>query len=267
MKRLEKKFQELRNRNEKGLIAYLTAGDPSLSVTEDLSLALAAAGVDILEIGMPFSDPTADGPVIQDAARRALKNGVTLEAVLEMIAGLRRKASLPIVLFGYYNPLFAYGIERFAAQAKRVGVDGILIVDLPYEEAPEVRRFTDPWGIDFINLIAPTTDDARIKKITSRASGFLYYVSVTGITGTIKPQVADIQRDVARIRLFSNLPVAVGFGISTPEQAAEIAPHAEAIVVGSAFVQLIAELSGRDDLVAQVARFARDLRKSLAGHP
>ena len=263
MTRIEKRFSDLREKREKALIAYITAGDPSLEVTERLIPALAAAGVDVLEIGVPFSDPTADGPVIQAAAQRALKNGVTLDKVLGMIKRTRMLSDIPVVLFGYYNPIFSYGVGKFAQRAKDAGVDGILVVDLPPEEAHELRRYTDPAGIDFISLIAPTTDDERIKKIAAHAQGFLYYISVTGVTGTIKPQIADIKKDVARIRRFSNLPVAVGFGISTPRQAGEIAAHADGVVVGSAFVRLIDENREGDDLVSLVAGYAAEIKKSL----
>ena len=263
MSRIKDKFVRLQERGEKAFIAYLTAGDPSLPITEKLCLALAAAGVDILEIGVPFSDPTADGPVIQAAALRALKNGTTLETVLAMIRRIRRTSEVPIVLFGYYNPVFSYGPSRFADRAREAGVDGVLIVDLPPEEARELRRYTDPVGIDFITLVAPTTDDERIAKITAQAAGFLYYISVMGITGTKKPEIAAIKKDVARIRQFSNLPVAVGFGISTAAQAAEIAPHADGVVVGSAFVKMIHENNGRDDLVDLVARYAGEIKKAL----
>jgi tryptophan synthase alpha chain len=267
MSRIENTFSELRKKGEKALIAYITAGDPSLNATEELSIAFASSGVDIMEIGVPFSDPTADGPVIQAAAHRALKRGLTLESVFLTIERIRKKSDTPIVLFGYYNPILAYGADRFAARAKKAGVDGVLVVDLPHEEARELRRYTDPCGIDFISLIAPTTGDERIKKITQRAGGFLYYISVTGITGTIKPEVGDIKKDVHRLRLFTNLPVVVGFGISTPEQAAEIAPHADGVVVGSAFVKMIAENSGRVDLISLVAKYARDIKKSLMMSP
>ncbi len=263
MSRIKDKFAALQKRGERALVAYLTAGDPSLKITEELCLALANSGVDILEIGVPFSDPTADGPVIQAAALRALKNGTTLEQVLAMAHRITTAAAIPCVLFGYYNPIFSFGCPQFALRSKEAGIDGVLIVDLPPEEAAELRRETDPCGIDFINLIAPTTTDDRISTITSQATGFLYYISIMGITGTKKPEVADIRKDVARIRKISDLPVVAGFGISTPAQAAEIAPHADGVVVGSAFVKMISENSGRKDLVAKVARYAAEIKKAI----
>ena len=222
MKRIEKKFADLRAKNEKALIVYLTAGDPSLSITKKLIFALEKAGVDILEIGIPFSDPTADGPVIQDASQRSLKAGTTLPDVLHMIAEVRKSSEIPIVLFGYFNPIFAYGVKNFAQTAHSAGVDGVLVVDLPYEEAKELRSYTDAVGIDFISLIAPTTDKERLKKIAAKASGFLYYISITGITGTAAPKIVDIKNEVGKIRKITKLPIAVGFGISKPEQAKEI---------------------------------------------
>jgi len=265
MGRIGNKFQELKRKNEKALVIYLTAGDPDMPTTEALIPALASAGVDILEIGVPFSDPTADGPVIQAASLRAIKSGATLAKILEVIQRIRQVSDIPIVLFGYYNPIFIFGCEAFALRAKAAGVDGILIVDLPPEEAAELRRHTDRAGIDFISLIAPTTDDARIRRITDKANGFLYYISVTGVTGTAKPNIEDIKRDVARIRKDCDLPVAVGFGISTPDQAAEIAPHADGIVIGSAIVKLIAENAGSNDLIPRVSSFAGAIKKALSG--
>ncbi len=264
MSRIERKFRELRTKGEKALICFLTAGDPDLEKTREISLGLAAAGVDCLEIGVPFSDPTADGPIIQAASQRALKNGATLAGILDMIEDLRKSSEIPIVLFGYYNPILSFGPERFATRAKQAGVDGILVVDLPPEEAPELRQYTDPAGIDFISLIAPTTSTDRMKKIAAHATGFLYYISITGVTGTAKPQVQEVKKDVERIRKVTQLPLAIGFGISTPEQAKEIAPYADGIVVGSAIVKMIEENSNRDDLVAVVSQYAREMKKAIS---
>ncbi len=263
MGRIEAKFKELKKEKKKAFVAYLTAGDPNLDGTEELVAALEGAGVDILEIGVPFSDPTADGPAIQAAAQRALKNGVNLEAILERVDLLRKRTQIPIILFGYYNPIFSYGNERFARKAKESGVDGILVVDLPPEEGGELRRFTDPVGIDFISLIAPTTDTERIKAIIKKASGFLYYISVTGVTGTATPVLTDIQADIQTIRELTTLPIAVGFGISTPEQAATIAALGDGIVIGSALVRLIEEHGGRSDLIPVVSAYAAGIRKAL----
>jgi len=263
MSRISEKFMALREKKEKALIVYLTAGDPSLAITKELILALENAGADILEIGVPFSDPTADGPVIQAAAQRALKSGATLTAILEMIKEVRRVSQIPIVLFGYYNPIFVYGGEKFAHHAARAGVDGVLVVDLPPEEAPELREFTDAAGIDFIFLIAPTTGAKRTRQIAAGATGFLYYISITGITGTAAPKIADIETAVSKLRKITKLPVAVGFGITNPEQAGQIGKTADGVIVGSAVVRLIDENRNSPDLIKIVADFTGALKKEL----
>lgn len=261
--RIEKKFAELKQKGEKALVVYLTAGDPDLERTRCLILSLDKAGADILEIGVPFSDPTADGPIIQAASQRALKCGVTLSRILHMIESLRNVCNIPIVLFGYYNPIFSYGNEQFAINAKKAGVDGILVVDLPPEESRELRQYTDRAGIDFISLIAPTTDDDRIRTISHNATGFLYYISITGVTGTAKPVVENIREGVYRIRRITALPLVVGFGISSPQQAGEIASLAEGIVVGSAFVHLIEKNTGNENLIQIASTFVRDIKNAL----
>ena len=267
MGRIEQRFNVLKEKGEKALVIYLTAGDPSLEQTTEIALGLDAAGVDCLEIGVPFSDPTADGPIIQAASQRALKNGTTLSGILAMIESIRKTSEIPIVLFGYYNPILSYGPERFAARAKEAGVDGILVVDLPPEEAGELRQYTDPKGIDFISLIAPTTNTERVKTIVSHATGFLYYISITGVTGTAKPQVEEVTKDVSRIKKVTELPVVVGFGISTPQQAKEIAPSADGIVIGSAVVRMIEEHCGKFDLVTHIAHYARQIKEATSASP
>jgi len=263
MGRIAERFQKLRARNEKALIAYLTAGDPSLDATEKIIFALEKAGVDILEIGVPFSDPTADGPVIQAAAQRSLKSKTTLAGVLDLVSDIRRTSQIPIILFGYFNPILAFGPDKFARRARLAGVDGVLVVDLPPEEARELRVHTDPAGIDFISLVAPTTGNDRLKKIVSDAKGFIYYISITGVTGTTAPETADVARDVNRIRRFTKLPVAVGFGISSASQAREIASFADGIVVGSSLVKLIEENTSGGNLIKKVADYAREIKSSL----
>ncbi|NTW77679.1 MAG: tryptophan synthase subunit alpha [Syntrophaceae bacterium] len=263
MSRISEKFNSLREKKEKALIMYLTAGDPSLTITKELILALEKAGADILEIGVPFSDPTADGPVIQAAAQRALKTGTTLTAILEMIREVRQVSQIPIVLFGYYTPIFVYGVEKFARSAARAGVDGVLVVDLPPEEAPELRVFTDAAGIDFIFLIAPTTGAKRARQIADGAAGFLYYISITGITGTAAPKIADIETAVNKLRKITKLPIAVGFGITKPEQAKEIGKTADGVVVGSALVRLIDENKDNADLINIVMDYTGAIKKEL----
>ena len=263
MERIERKFEDLRSKNEKALIVYLTAGDPSLDATRTLALALGEAGVDILEIGVPFSDPTADGPVIQAASQRALKTGTTLAGVLRMVADIRRISQIPIVLFGYFNPVFAYGVEKFAASASEAGVDGVLVVDLPPEEAQELRVHTDAAGLDFISLVAPTTGHDRLKTILSSATGFLYYISITGVTGTAAPKIGDIAREVGKIRKLTKMPIAVGFGIANAAQAKEIAAVADGIVIGSAVVKLIDENRKSGDLLKIVSDYVKAIKAVL----
>jgi len=263
MGRIAKKFHELRAKKEKALIVYLTAGDPSLAVTRELILGLEQAGMDMLEIGVPFSDPTADGPVIQEAAQRSLKSGTTLAGILQLVQEVRQVSQVPIVLFGYFNPIFAYGVKKFARAAQKAGIDGVLVVDLPHEEAQELRVHTDDAGIDFISLIAPTTDHERIRQITAQARGFIYYISITGITGTAAPQVAAIKKDVEKIRKISGLPIAVGFGITRPQQAKEIAEFADGIVVGSAVVRMIDENRNKSNLIKIVAGYVQEIKKVL----
>ena len=263
MGRIGDKFESLRDRKEKALIIYLTAGDPSLAVTKKIILSLENAGMDILEIGVPFSDPTADGPVIQAASQRALKAGTTLQGVLDLVTDVRKISSIPIVLFGYYNPIFVYGVKKFARAAKTAGVDGVLVVDLPPEEAEELRIYTDAAGIDFISLVAPTTPEKRLLQIATVATGFLYYISITGVTGTAAPRIGDIKREVGKIRKITKLPLAVGFGISNPRQAEKIAGVADGIVIGSAVVRLIDENKSNPDLMKIVSDYVSEIKKSL----
>jgi tryptophan synthase alpha chain len=263
MGRIGDKFEALRAKNEKALLVYLTAGDPSLDLTKNLILGLTDAGVDILEIGVPFSDPTADGPVIQAASQRALKTGTTLGDVLNLVADVRRISQIPIVLFGYFNPIFAYGLEKFARAAQKVGVDGVLVVDLPQEESQELRIHTDAAGLDFISLVAPTTGLHRLQNIVRTATGFLYYISITGVTGTAAPKIEDIKRKVGKIRKLTKMPVAVGFGISQAAQAKEIVAFADGVVIGSAVVRLIDKNRNNRDLIKTVANYVDEIKKAL----
>jgi tryptophan synthase alpha chain len=239
--RIAERFAALREEGRAGLVTYLIAGDPDPDTSAALFAGLATAGADLIEIGMPFSDPMADGPVIQEAGQRALKEGMNLRRTLALVRDLRRADDVtPIVLMGYYNPIYRYGAETFALDAVAAGVDGAIIVDLPPEEDAELTLPARATGLDLIRLATPTSDDPRLPLIVEHASGFIYYVAIAGITGTRSADSADVAAAVTRLRRFTRLPVAVGFGIRTPEQAAEVARAADAAVVGTSLVQRLA---------------------------
>jgi tryptophan synthase alpha chain len=239
--RIERRFAVLREEGRAGLVTYLTAGDPDPDTSARLFGGLAGAGADLIEIGMPFSDPMADGPVIQEAGQRALKRGMTLRRTLALVRELRHADdATPIVLMGYYNPIYRYGAESFARDSVAAGVDGVIVVDLPPEEDTELIWPARRAGLDLVRLATPTSDDRRLPRIVEHASGFIYYVAIAGITGTRSADSASVAAAVTRLRRFTQLPVAVGFGIRTPDQAAEVARAADAAVVGSALVQRLA---------------------------
>ncbi len=263
--RLTEAFERLREKGEKALVTFITAGDPDLETTARLIPELERSGADIIELGIPFSDPMADGPTIQAASERALKSGTTLAKVLRLVRDVRKKSSIPIVLFGYYNPVFSYGLERFAADAARAGCDGVLIVDLPPEESEELKRELDRVGLDLVHLLTPTSDEQRMTLVARKASGFIYYVSVTGVTGARKKLAASIRDAVKRVRRHTSLPVGVGFGISTPEQARNVSRFADGVIVGSAIVDIIARNAGSKDLVGKVGRFVSGLKRGMRG--
>ena len=241
MSRIERRFAQLREEGRAGLVIYLMAGDPDPDTSLALFRGLAAAGADLIEIGMPFSDPMADGPSIQAAGQRALKRGMTLRKTLAMVRTLRQQdPDTPYVLMGYYNPIYRYGAETFARDAVAAGIDGAIIVDLPPEEDEEAAVPARAVGLDIVRLATPTSDAARLPAILANASGFLYYVAIAGITGTRSADAASVRDAVARLRRFTHLPVAVGFGIKTPAQAAEVARAADAAVVGTAVVDRLA---------------------------
>ena len=240
-KRIEKRFAALRASGRAGLVTFLTAGDPDPATSAAIVERLPAAGADLIELGMPFSDPMADGPAIQLSSQRALAAGMNVQKTLDMVANFRKSDDdTPIILMGYLNPVYAFGVDRFVKTAAKVGVDGLIIVDLPPEEEADLCLPAQAAGIDFIFLTAPTTDEERLPRVLANASGFVYYVSITGITGTASAAASAIEDAVLRLRRFTPLPIAVGFGITTPEQAAEVAAVADAAVVGSALVNLVA---------------------------
>ena len=269
MSRLKTRFEALKSEGRGGLVTFVTAGDPTFETSSELLAGLPGAGADIIELGMPFSDPMADGPTIQAAAVRALNSGQTQRKTLEMVRAFRAEnTTTPLVLMGYYNPIYNYGLEEFARDAAGAGVDGLIIVDLPPEEEDEFSVFSKAAGIDIVRLIAPTSTDDRIGTLVENASGFLYYVSVRGITGTRSATADEIAQNVARIRKQTDLPVAVGFGIRTPEQAAEVVTVSDAAVVGSAIVEHVAAClddNGKPSagLVSDTLAFVSDLSAAV----
>jgi len=256
MSRIDAKFAELNAAGKKAFVAYVMAGDPDYDNGLEIVKGLPAAGVDIIELGIPFTDPMADGITIQLAGQRALANGQTLEKTLQYARELRKTDDVtPIVLMGYYNPIYARGVDRFLVDAVAAGIDGLIIVDLPPEEDSELCIPAQAAGINFIRLATPTTDDKRLPKVLQNTSGFVYYVSVTGITGTAAAQAGDVAPEVARIKSKTDLPVIVGFGIKTPQAAEDIARIADGAVVGSAIVERI----GAGDSAADVLAFVKSL--------
>jgi tryptophan synthase alpha chain len=263
MSRIAKTFERLKYAGEVGLIPFLTAGDPNLKTTEQLLVRLADAGADIIELGVPFSDPMADGPTIQAASERALAAGTTLTGILDMVRRAREHTQIPIVLMGYFNPVFRFGCQRFAQAAAEAGVDGVLLVDLPAEQRDEIHPYLRAAGVDFIQLVAPTTPEARMIELAAGGEGFLYFVSMTGVTGAQQADAEVVAPLTGFLRQVSPVPVAVGFGINSPAAAAAIGRHADAVVVGSALVKLIAEHAGSPKVYEQAVEFVRALKQAL----
>jgi len=260
MSRLSDAFARVKASGKPGLVTYITAGDPDLARTDGILTALDRGGADVLEVGVPFSDPLADGPVIQRATERALAAGATLSGVLDMLTRVHSQLRAPVVLFSYFNPIFKMGAERFADRARDAGVAGVLVLDLPIEEAAEFRALLADRQIDTILLLSPTTTDERLRHAAALGSGFLYAISRLGVTG-VRDEVADGAREmVERIRKVSDLPIALGFGISKPEHVREVGQWADAAVVGSALVNVIAEANGASDLTSRVEEYARWLK-------
>jgi tryptophan synthase alpha chain len=260
MTRIDNKFAKLRSEDRKGFIPYLTAGDPSLDLTLDLVLALEKSGADVIELGVPFSDPIADGPVIQRATERALRNRVTLRKVLELGERIRKQSEIPLVLFSYFNPLLNYGLEQLAGDAGRAGFDGVLASDLTVEESDAFVRAMQNAGLNTIFLVAPTSSPERMKKIAETSNGFLYAVSRTGVTGEQRELEGELKGFLQMLRSYTTSPIAVGFGISRPEHVHAVCTEADAAIVGSSIVKEIERHMGKADLVENVAAFARWLK-------
>ncbi|WP_034997633.1 tryptophan synthase subunit alpha [Beijerinckia mobilis] len=267
--RIDRRFKELSGEGRAGLVTFVMAGDPDLATSLEILHALVRAGADILEVGMPFTDPMADGPAIQAAGLRALNAGTTLRKTLEMITSFRKSdETTPIILMGYYNPIYVFGVEAFLVAAKAAGVDGLIVVDLPPEEDQELCLPARTAGLNFIRLATPTTDDARLPAVLTNTSGFLYYVSITGITGAGVPDYGKVADAVAAIKAHTNLPVAVGFGVKNAESARTIARHADAVVVGSSIVETLRkslDTEGRagPDSVTVVEKFVEELAEGV----
>jgi tryptophan synthase alpha chain len=273
--RIDQRFAALKAEGRAALVTFLTAGDPDRETSLAILRALPAAGADVVELGMPFTDPMADGPAIQMSSQRAIKAGQTLARTLDVVRAFRRDdAATPIVLMGYYNPIYIYGVERFLRDAKSAGVDGLIVVDLPPEEDEELCLPALKAGLNFVRLATPTTDDKRLPAVLANTSGFVYYVSIAGITGAAAPDPGRVASAVARIKRHTKLPVAVGFGVRTAEQAAAIAAGADGVVVGSALVSALKATLDPDDkataktvtaVVNLVAELAKGVRSARAG--
>jgi tryptophan synthase alpha chain len=263
MNRIVAKFAALKSAGKKGLVVYIGAGDPNLAATRELALAFDRVGVDVLELGVPFSDPLADGVVNQLAAQRGLEAGATPPKVLEAVAAIRRDSQLPMVLYIYFNLIHKVGLEQFIADAARAGVDGLLVLDLPPEESDNYEALMKSHGLCHIYLVAPTTPEDRMEYIVKRGSGFIYYISREGVTGMQSRVASNLASQVAKLRAHTSLPIAVGFGISNPDQAREVAGAADACVVGSAIVNRVAEHGKSPQLAAEVSAFVKTLADAV----
>ena len=267
MNRIETLFLKLQKNNDKALISFVTAGDPSLSTTKKMVLKIASSGADIIELGVPFSDPLADGPVIQKSALRSLERGTTLKKIIDLVKEIRRETQIPLVLMSSYNPIFVYGEEDFCRDAVEAGVDGVIVPDLPPEEAHSLKGFAEKNGLSTIFLLAPTSDIKRIEIISKIGSGFLYYVSMTGVTGAALTVLEEVRAKVREIKNVTEKPLCVGFGVSTPEQAKEIASFSDGVIVGSAIVKMVEEMGEDPRLVDRVGDFVKVLKTSISPVP
>lgn len=263
MSRITETFQRLKSENKKALVAFVTAGDPDLSATREIFEAVEGGGADIIELGVPFSDPLADGPVIQASAQRALKSGTTLKKIIKLVTEIRKTSDLPIVLMTSYNPVWAYGPEQFVTDAREAGVDGMIVPDLPPEEAEEFEKDCKNSQLDLIYLLAPTSTQKRVSWIGGKSRGFIYYVSLTGTTGMREGLAEGVAEKVASIKGATTLPVLIGFGISNPENAKEAAAISDGVIVGSAIVRLIEANSDAKERVSRVKEFVSQMKQAL----
>ncbi len=266
--RIEKTFRDLNLSNQSGLITFITAGDPNLNLTKDILFRLPKAGADIIEIGIPFSDPMADGPIIQKSYKRALKNGVNLDKVLKLVKGFRKiNNHTPIILMGYFNPIYQKGIKAFLKESEKAGVDGVLIVDLPPENDDEIKKYLGDFKLKVIRLASPTTNRNRLSKILKISSGFLYYVSITGITGTGLNKLSIVKNAYNKLKKFSKIPIVVGFGINTPDKAKVVSKYADGVVVGSAIINEVDKTIDKKNKINKnvinlVKKFSKAIKES-----
>ena len=260
MNRIEEKFKELKKKNKKAFVVFLTCGYPDLKTTKDLVKGLSHIGVDIVELGIPFSDPIADGPIIQESSQVALKNRIDTLKIFKLVKEIRKSSSIPLCLMTYYNPVFCFGIEKFIEESKKSGVDGLIIPDLPPEESEDILRIAKKYNIDIIFFISPTTTFKRIKLISKLAKGFIYYVSLTGVTGPREKLPSDLINNLKRIKKITQKPVCVGFGVSRKEQIKEIYKIADGVIVGSAIIKKIKENIKRPNLIKRVIDFISSLK-------
>ncbi|CAI2718188.1 tryptophan synthase subunit alpha [Nitrospina watsonii] len=265
MNRIEQRIDDLKTKNQKALVAFITAGDPSMEATRDMFQVIEENGADIIELGVPFSDPLADGPVIQAASQRALKSGTTLKKILALVADLRKTSELPIVLMTSYNPVFVYGEDAFVNDAVATGVDGVIIPDLPPEESGSFETFANDKGLRVIYLLAPTSTPDRVRMITERSRGFIYYISLTGVTGMQSTFSGDMATRVGEVKKVTSHPVMIGFGISGPEEAKEASHLSDGVIVGSAIVKLIDQCATAEERKEKVGRFIHSIKAALNG--
>ncbi len=263
MRRISKCFELLQSKNEKALVAFLTAGDPDLASTKDLFKVVEENGADIIELGVPFSDPLADGPVIQASSQRSLKSGTTLKKIIQLVQDIRQTSQLPIVLMTSFNPVFVYGLDQFVNDAVQAGVDGVIVPDLPLEEAEDFNALADSRGLDMIFLLAPTSTPERVDRTARQSKGFIYYISVTGVTGVRVSLAEGLEKKMKRVKQATPLPVLIGFGISEPEQAQQASQISDGVIVGSALVKIVAQYKDAKERNNRLGALVKEMKQAL----